>query len=219
VIRLLFVRLRSAAVIKAFLTIAALTLAQAVTADEFSCGSLQSAYGPFDFRIAKLSDIQMTEAYHFTQDVETLKRGSTGTVGADLSYTLSVFPNHYRALAAMMNLQFKIKTDKPPGAKWSVPCYFDRAIRFQPEDPTVRTLFGVYLMRLGQTPDAIGQFEKAVSLGDDSGNLHYNLGLAYFETRDYDKSVEHARRAYELGFALPGLREKLTKAGKWPASP
>lgn len=211
-------RLRFSAILQSLLLLAALTAASSVTADEYLCGSLVNAYGPFDYRTAKLSDIQMTETFHFTQDVESLKAGSTGSVGSDLNYTLRVFPNHYRALAALMNLQFKTKTDKPPGAKWSVPCYFDRAMRFQPDDPTVRTLYGVYLMRLHKPVEAVEQFETAIRLGDDSGNLHYNLGLAYFELRDYDKSVAHARRAYELGFTLPGLKEKLSKAGKWPTS-
>ncbi len=82
----------------------------------------------------------------------------------------------------------------------------------------VRTRFGAYLARLGKYNDAAKEFETAASLGDDSGNLHYNLGLAYFELGDYEKSIMHAKKAYYLGFNLPGLKEKLSKAGKWPLS-
>ena len=119
----------------------------------------------------------------------------------------------------MMNLQFKAKTERPLGATYSVPCYFDRAIRFTPDDATVHTLFGVYLMRLGKPTNALQEFETAERLGDDSGNLHYNFGLAYFEARDYEKSLAHAKKAYSLGFNLPGLKEKLSKAGKWQDVP
>jgi tetratricopeptide (TPR) repeat protein len=186
-------------------------------ADETTCGGLKNGFGPFDYRTAKPSDLQIVEDYHFTQDVETLRHGSTGAVGGDLDYTLRAFPNHHRALVSMMNLQFKIKADHAYGAKWSVPCYFDRALRFRPDDPTVHTIFGVYLLRLGKTKEAIAEFQNAVTLGDDSGSLHYNLGLAYFNINDYDKAVDEAKKASERGFNLPGLKEKLRKASKWPA--
>jgi tetratricopeptide (TPR) repeat protein len=57
----------------------------------------------------------------------------------------------------------------------------------------------------------------AAKLGEDTANMHYNIGLAYFELRDYDKALAHAKKAYEQGFTLPGLRDKLTQAGKWQA--
>jgi Tfp pilus assembly protein PilF len=198
---------------------AALVGARPAVADEITCGSLQNGgNGPFDYRGANRDSIERAELVHFTPDVEMLRRGSTGTVGSDLSYVLAVSPNHHRALAAMMNYQFKTRSEQPTGARWSVPCYFERAMRFQPDDGAVRTLYGVYLMRLGKPSDAVAQFEKAASLGEDSGNLHYNLGLAYFDVGDYDKSLAEARKAYHMGFDLPGLRDKLTKAGKWPPS-
>jgi tetratricopeptide (TPR) repeat protein len=201
------------------LLLTALFVSGAAIADEFTCGPLTSAFGPFDYRTAKSSDIKIVEDYHFTREVETLKSGKSGYLAEDIHYTLTVFPNHYRALAAMMNLQFKTKTDKPLGAKSTVPCYFDRAIRFAPDDATVHPHCGGYLMRLRKTADALQEFETAERLGDDSGNLHYNLGLAYFEARDYEKSLAHAKKAYRLGFNLPGLKEKLSKAGKWQDVP
>jgi Tetratricopeptide repeat len=199
-----------------FLIAAAAGVTPRAFADEFTCGALTNPFGPFDYRTT--TQLPMVEPYHFTHDVEMLKAGSTGSIGGDLDYTLRVFPNHYRALTAMMNLQFKLKTEHPQGAKWAVPCYFERAIRFVPDDGTVHTIFGVYLMRLGRTRDAIAQFEIAGKLGDDGANLHYNLGLAYFEIGDYDQSLIHAQKAYALGFGLPGLEEKLRKVGKWPAA-
>jgi tetratricopeptide (TPR) repeat protein len=192
-------------------------IAPYASADEDTCGALTNAFGPFDYRNAQ-SPRQIVESYHFTRDVEMLKAGSTGPIGADLDYTLRAFPNHYRALAAMMNLQFKAKTERPQGTNWSVPCYFDRAMRFVPDDGTVHTIYGVYMMRLNRTADAIEQFELAGSLGDDSANLHYNLGLAYFDVGQFDKSIAQAQKAYALGFGLPGLKQKLTRAGKWPSA-
>jgi tetratricopeptide (TPR) repeat protein len=205
-------------VLKSLLLMAVLAIARPAAADESTCGTLRTAWGPFDYRSASVRQIQIVEDYHFTPEVEMLKRGKSNVhVGADIDYTLRAFPNHHRALAAMANLQFKAKTDLPIGAHWRVSCYFDRAIRFRPDDATVRTIFGIYMMRLGKTADAITQFEMAAKLGDDSGNLHYNAGLTYFELGDYDKALAHAKKAYDLGFTLPGLREKLAKIGKWPS--
>jgi Flp pilus assembly protein TadD len=190
--------------------------AQPATADESTCGSLRNATGPFDYRKANRDTLQLVEDFHFTREVESLREGKSGYLGGDLDYTLRAFPNHARALAALMALQFKARTDRPQGTKWPVSCYFDRAIRFAPDDGTVRTVLGIYLMRLGKTKEAIEQFKLAASLGEDSGNLHYNLGLAYFELGDFAQSVVHAKKAYALGFQLHGLKNKLVKAGKWP---
>ena len=188
-----------------------------VLADEFACGSLKNATGPFDYRKPDLDNLRMVQEFHFTPEVESLRQAKTGYLGGDLDYTLRVFPNHHRALASMMALEFKAKTDHPTGVHWPIPCYFDRAMRFAPDDGKVRMIFGVYQMRKGKTKEAIEEFKAAAELGEDSGNLHYNAGLAYFEVGDYAQSVEHAKKAYALGFELPGLKNKLVKAGKWPA--
>jgi len=195
----------------------ALAGAPLARADEETCGPLKTGIGPFDYRTASVSDLQLVESFHFTPEVEMLRAGQSGTVASDLDYTLRAFPNHHRALVAMMNLRFKARTERPRGTRWAVPCYFDRAIRFRPDDGVVHTILGIYLLRLGKTQEAVDEFEKARELGDDSGNLHYNLGLAYFDLGEYDKAVAESKKAQELGFSLPGLREKLRKAGKWPA--
>ena len=65
-------------------------------------------------------------------------------------------------------------------------------------------------------PELRQQFlDKAAELSDNSPNLEYNLGLGYFDLRSYDKSLLHAKRAYDGGFPLPGLREKLRQVGQW----
>jgi hypothetical protein len=183
--------------------------------DSPECGDLKTGVGPFDYRTADRKDKEIVERFHFTPDIESLRGGGTGLVGADLDYTLRAFPNHPRALRAMMRLAEKEKTNKPRGARYTVACYFDRALRRAPDDGTVRVLFGIYLMKSGEKDQAIKQLEAARELGDEDANLHYNLGLAYFDLKDYDKALMHAQKAYKLGFPLPGLRDKLRKAGKW----
>lgn len=196
-------------------TSGAAALLLSVSANAYDqCGALQNAYGPFDYWTQK-KELQVVESFHFTPEVETLRSGKSGSIGADLDYTLRASPNHVRALAAMMNLAIKQKTQRPTGAGYPVECYFDRAMRFRPNDAAVRLVFANYLSRMGKNADAIKQLEIAESAGGNSGNFYYNLGLAYFEVNDYEKSVIAANRAYHMGFNLPGLKGKLVKAGKW----
>jgi tetratricopeptide (TPR) repeat protein len=178
------------------------------------CGELANAYGPFDYRTSR-DKLYIVEGAHFTADVESLRRGASGSIGGDLDYTLRASPNHHRALIAMANLGRKLNTEQPPGAKYTVPCYFDRAIRFAGNDGVVRLIFGTYLSRVGKRPEALRQLEVAESLDPNNANVHYNLGLLYFDMKDYPKARLNAQRAYELGFTLPGLRRKLEEAGQW----
>lgn len=184
---------------------------------ENACGSLQNSVGPFDYRNpANAGNKQDVETNHFNSSVESLRGGMTSVhVGADIDFVLRVFPNHPRALWAMSRLSLRDKQPRPQGARYTIDCYFDRAIRFQPEDGTVRLVYGLHLIKAGNPASAIRHLELARQFGEGNANLHYNLGLAYFELGDYDRALLEARRAYELGFPLSGLRDKLQAAGRW----
>ncbi|HEX8874824.1 MAG TPA: tetratricopeptide repeat protein [Nitrosospira sp.] len=175
------------------------------------CGELENVY---DYNEGG-SLLGTVEKHHFTPNVENLRSGNTSTVGGDLSYTLMIYPNHHRALAAFGKLSLRDKTLKPSGAKYSVGCFFDRAIRFKPNDGMVRMVYGNYLLKAGQTDNAIGQLQAAVDLLPDDATINYNLGLIYMQKKDYEQAKSYAKKAYELGFPLPGLKNQLIKAGKW----
>lgn len=183
------------------------------------CGSLQNAYGPFDYRTQR-HKLEIVEAYHFDEGVESLQRGKSGRLGGDIDYTLRASPNHPRALMAMTRLAQREKTEKPQSANYSVACYFDRAVRFAPDDATVRTLFAVYLNKKGQKTKAIEQLKAAEKYAGRSANVAYNMGLVYLDLNDFENALKYARIAYDGGFPLPGLRNRLKRAGKWrdPAS-
>lgn len=186
-----------------------------------ACGDLSNAYGPYDYRTATEAQKHLVEKTHFPTHVEHLQRRATGSFGGDIDYTLRAFPNNPRALLAMMKLGAKERALRPQGARWPVECYFDRAVRFAPDDPAVRTVYGLYLISTGQRQAAERELETArealKKLGGDR-NLSYNLGLAYFNLGNYDAALEQAKTAYALGFPLPGLREKLKRVGKWQES-
>jgi tetratricopeptide (TPR) repeat protein len=181
-----------------------------------NCGSLDAGVGPFDYRTATAKQRHIVESAHFTRNVENLVRGETSVrIASDLNYTLHAFPNHPRALMAMVNLGIRERSSRPEGAAYSVDCYFERAIRFRQDDGAVRMVFGYYLLRKGEAGDAIRELQNAAELSGEDMNVHYNIGLAYYDLKEYDKALEHAKRAYALGHPLPGLRRKLQRIGKW----
>ncbi len=178
------------------------------------CGSLSNGYGPFDFRTDK-DKLRIVEAFHFTTSVETLKEGKSGSLGSDLDYTLRAFPNHHRALYAMMRLGERSYAGQPKGAQYPVECYFERAVRFRADDAQVRVLYGFYLIRGKRTDEARTQFAGAEKLEPSDPQVLYNIGLGYAELKDYDKSLEYAHKAYDAGVTFTGLRDKLKQAGRW----
>lgn len=199
--------------ISALLMIAVSTTLQAAPL----CGELTTAYGPFDYTNSddRQKKLPVVEQFHFTPNVEKLIKGQSASVAGDLNYTLITFPNHHRALASMVNLALRDKTSKPRDASYSIDCYFDRALRFKPTDGSVRMIYGNYLLKLGQQDKAIEQLNEAVRLKPENPNINYNLGLLYFQKKDYEQAKTYAKKAYELGFPLPGLKNKLMEAGKW----
>lgn len=198
-----------------------LVVANNLQAKEYYCGPLSppGQYGPYDYTDSayKKVELPMVESAHFTSNVKNLTSGNTTAfVGGDIDYTLRAFPNHYPALVAMGKLSLREKTARPKGARYPVECYFERAIRFKPGDGIVRMLYGNYLLKLGgRSDDVIEQYHEAVRLEPENANINYNIGLLYLKKKDYELAIVHAKKAYELGFPLPGLRNKLIKSGKW----
>ena len=186
-------------------------------------------YGPFDYTDpAHFRDkLPIVDQNHFTPNVENLRGGATEAgfnnpkaVAGDLRYTLMAFPNHHRALASMIRLSFKTNKPKPDGQRFTVECWLDRAIRWRPEDGVVRMLTGNYLSndKIKRYDEALAQYKKAEELLKNQktiGNLYYNMGLLYFNTKDYVKARDFANKAYDRGFPLSGLKEMLVRVGKW----
>lgn len=193
-----------------------LQINSAQSSDDIVCGPLNNgaAGRPLDFRTEKHS-LKIVEGAHFTHNVENLIAGQTGLIGGDLDYTLRASPNHHRALMSLIRLGEKHKSERPPGLRYSIPCYFNRAIRFVPNDETVRMIFASYLAKKGKNKEALDELTYAKDLGSDDINVNYNLGLVYLSLGKYDEALIYAHKAYIAGFPLPGLRDKLKRAKKW----
>lgn len=178
------------------------------------CGELKNHYGPFDYRTRGSDQWALVEDAHFTDQVQNGIAGSTGSIGGDLDYTLRAIPNHPRALAVIGSVSIRTRTPQLPGAKYATECYFERAIRFVPDDGVVRAAYGNYLAATGKTARALDMFKAAAELAPDNPAISYNLGLLYMKSKDYDNAAKYANKAYSLGFPLPGLRNQLAQVGK-----
>ena len=181
------------------------------------CGTLRSQfqYGPYDAR-TDLDKLQIVLVPHFPPEVEALIRGdSQRHPGGDIDYTLRAIPNYHRALLAMMRLGEREKTDKPRDVRYTVECWFQRAIAFRPDDALVRMLYSTYLNRKSRTPEATSQLEIATGYAKDNAFTHYNIGLHYFDLKNYDRALLQAHKAMALGFLQVELRDQLKRVGKW----
>jgi len=194
-------------------------LAHAQADDEQVCGSLRSHYGPFDFRRTTPYSRQIVENAHFTRGVETLTRGKTGAFGGDINYTLRVYPNHPRALLAMERLVEKEKKDPPYGAEFTVECYYERALRYQPDDHLVRMLAVAYLTKQGKTEEARRHLDYVVQMTPEDPSAQYLAGVLYMDMKAYDKALEQAHKAMAMGMQRTDLRERLAAAGHWVDPP
>lgn len=183
------------------------------------CGSLENHYGPFDYRTAHFTQKNIVERAHFTHGVETLTRGKTGSFGGDIAYTLRVFPNHPRALLSMEKLVAKEKSNPANSANYTIECYYDRAIRFQPDDAVVRMLYVNFLIPRGNLDEARKHLAYVVETTTDSPLTQLNAGMLYMDMKDYDKALIQAHRVLALGVDRPDLKERLVTVGRWVEPP
>ncbi|MCB1949000.1 tetratricopeptide repeat protein [Nitrosomonas sp.] len=181
------------------------------------CGEVDNTtFGPFDYTDpTKKEELKVVETHHFDRNVENLISGTTSSIGGDLNYTLSAFPNHHRALHTLSRLALRDKTSRPEGTRYTVLCYFDRAVRFKPNDAVVRVIFSNHLLKENKLNMALEQLQIAVNIEPDNPTTNYNLGLLYLKKKNYEKALYHAKKAYAQNFPLPGLKNRLAAVGKW----
>src|ERR1043165_6461782 len=70
------------------------------------------------------------------------------------------------------------------------------------------------MKKLDLARDALLKGDEAV--GGASAEIQYTLGLIYFELDDKENALAYARKAYDKNYPLPGLQQKLKRAGYWP---
>ena len=195
------------------------------------CGPLANGFGPFDYRAERDAQSASTaehkhklflvEGAHFPTYVEQLLRGKSSgkEPGGDIDYTLRAFPNHHRALMSVMRYGEKKRSQKPEGLNYEVECYFERAVRFSKDDPIVFMLYATYLNSRNRPTEAVTHLERASALAKKEPFTQYNVGLIFYDMKNYDAALAQAHKAIALGFERTQLQELLTKAGHWKDPP
>lgn len=199
------------------LGIAMLALAAAAQAQELpaGCGGLKNHYGPFDYRVHRGSTLDIVDSHHFTPKVEMLIRGSTGSIGQDLSYTLRAYPNHHRALLSAERYAERMQTAQPRDMEFTIECYYQRALAWKPDDSIARLLYARYLFKAQRTDDAKAQLNYVSAQRGVAPFTIYNVGMVALEFKAYELAIAAARRASAEGFEGRGLIEQLAAQGQW----
>jgi tetratricopeptide (TPR) repeat protein len=159
------------------------------------------------------------EVNHFRPQTEMLLRPTTGrTIGSDLHYVLTLWPNHHRTLLTLVRLGEREHTDQPKDTFYTIACYFERGLNYTPDDTVMRGLYAYYLAKRSDRPRALHQLELLKTHADQNPLAHHNAGLIYLEMQEFDRALEQAHRAEQLGLPPNNrLRSSLETAGKWRA--
>jgi tetratricopeptide (TPR) repeat protein len=189
------------------------------------CGPLRdvrTSAGHIDYRLKDSSPVVQKgvddlDHYHVNLAVDELKTGSHyRSIKDNLDFALRHSPNHQVALQTL------VRYDREGGKTWDFPetkCYLYWAQIFAPDDWAVWIVGGYYFWAKNNIARAERWYRQALELNPDSADAHYNLGLLYVQLSEYDKALVHAHAAYAAGYPLPGLRNKLERAGKWKDAP
>lgn len=212
----LFIALQGLLVLELLLSQNALAQLRPLEVEEAECGPMvrPDALAPMDYRTDRKL-LSTVEWGHFRPNVENLTKPMFQYFGSDLSYTLHGYPNHPRALLTLIRLGEKENSEQPKGLPYTIDCFFRRALRWRSDDLVVRMIYAQYLIKKERNTDARAQLEYVVNLAGDNPFTHFNAGLLYFDLKDYDKALQQAHRAEQLGFERQDLKTKLTQAGHW----
>lgn len=93
--------------------------------------------------------------------------------------------------------------------------FLNQAIHAQPTVSSPYALASMIYRKTGEPRKAVQVLQKGdTALDGQSAEIHYFLGHIYIELSELDSAADHARRAYELGYPLPGLASKLRRLGR-----
>ena len=192
--------------------------AQAFDSPKFVCSGSDNWMTPTDFRLRNSTrklkfKFEDGKRNHLDPAISRMDNGQYNLyVLSDLEFLLRRWPNHHLALQALV--RFEAGGGRPSPQRPTT-CYFELAQRFAPDDVNILILRGIYFHGKGEYGMAEAAWLGALQINAGSPDAHYSLGLLYFNTGRTDDALEHAIAAYDAGYPLPGLKNKLVKAGKW----
>jgi len=190
-----------------------------------NCSGKAQGFGPYDYtsKVDKntimggsSNVLNLVERAHFTEEVEGLIKGHSGTLEEDLDYTLRAWPNHHRVLLSIIRFQIEVQNKIRTGKLLTpVECYLQRAIHFSPNDAVSYSLYGHFLRKMGHLEESAKKYEKALEIAPGNSKFAYSYGLLLIDLKRYEEAVKYAKIAYREGKAPKGLRQILRKLGAW----
>jgi Tfp pilus assembly protein PilF len=154
--------------------------------------------------------LRTVERYHVVPAEEKIRTKFYSAARGDVDFVLRYFPNHPKGLLLLAQMCAEGVTQH-----CDLDGVFEKAIAINPDVAGTYVTQGVYLHRVKRYREAIASYQRALAIDPNSINGHYNLALAYVETKQYDLANQEAQRAYALGAPFPGLRDRLKQAGQW----
>ena len=204
----------------------------AVAQQDDSCdinSVMNNHFGPFDYfdqanheatKVRSEGNVGIVVKNHFTRPMLRLERGHNDfKIKKDLEYTLSALPNYPEALDLASRFEKKRADSEEfrlvqPALEFSAECYFKRAEFFSPQYAYTHLIWGIHLHRNGQYSEAVKQYGIAEKKGLKSAELYYNRGLTYVELKELKLAQADSNQAYDMGFPLSGLKNKILSLEK-----
>lgn len=150
--------------------------------------------------------------YHLQPGRDDMQTGHYDRSMHNFEFILNYYTNHPEALIGLSELCARWKS---PVCDSVAERRFQRAIERNPRAALSYVVQGLHLHRKNKLEEAVKSYKQAIELSPDSVNAHYNLGLAYTDSKQYELANLHAQKSYALGVRLTGLRTRLEKVGKW----
>lgn len=187
-------------------------IADTAEAQPSICALLVPGHPADYYRARGCGLLESVEHIHLVPGQGHLRARQFQLAAAEFHFVLTQFPNHPQALLSMAQT---CEQWKAPQCRTEE--YFDNAISINPKVSGTYLTQGIYLHRARQYPKAIESFLQALKIEPNSVTAHYDLGLSYVETKQYELANQQAQLAYANGASLPGLRDRLQRAGHWNA--
>ena len=109
------------------------------------------------------------------------------------------------------------------GKKDEAKALLEKALVSSPNNPDIRSAYGITLQSMGDLDGAIQQYNKAISFADPKNNTnnalyHYYLGTAYHQKKDLTHALQEYKTAQNLDPTLNDAKEAIDLLEKQQAT-
>ncbi len=155
----------------------------------------------------------VASSYVVTSDLPSKERHPKAKAAAIKALELD--PSLGEARAVLANVAFYFDWDWPTSER-----EFRRAIELSPNYATAHHWFGEVLSAMGRFDESFAEYRKATELDPISPAISSDLAMAYYNSRQYDRAIDHLKKLIELNpgfvrsyFYLANIYEE---TGKFP---